>query len=133
MAAKRIYQGEDTILEIAIVENSTPVDLTAAIDFRVELSNISNSTETSMQFYSKVQPLVGFGIARQKSGSGFENVIEVIVKREQSSLFLVGIVNAEIVTSFADTNLPDDDVKRKVYQFKNIATVEKSRTKDQNI
>lgn len=133
MAAKRIYQGEDTILEIAIVDNSTPVDLTAAIDFRVELSNVSNSTETSMQFYSKVQPLVGFGIARQKSGSGFEHVIEVIVKREQSSLFLVGIVNAEIVTSFTDTNLPDDDVKRKVYQFKNIATVEKSRTKDQNI
>lgn len=133
MAATRIYQGEDTILEIAIVDNSTPVDLTSAIDFRVELSNVSNSVETSMQFYSKIQPLVGFGIVRQKSGSGFENIIEVIVKREQSQVFLEGIVNAEVVTSFADANLPVDAVRRKVYKFKNIAIVEKSRTKDQNI
>lgn len=124
------YQGEDVILELPIVEGSTTVNLSTATDFRIILFNVKNNVKTELYRYSLVQPLVNYGLARIKTGIGNEHIIQVVIKREQSTAFTTGLVKAEILVSFPDVAYPDDDAKRKNFVYESVATVLAAGTTD---
>lgn len=130
MAQVVFQQGEDVTVELSITELSLPVDLTAATSLRVQLYITKNSVKTKPFAYSST-PKSGYGVCRQKTGVGNENIIEVLIKRAESVNFDAGVLSFAVVTTFVDVDFPSG--KNTEYNFDNFGTVQEGQAKGEII
>lgn len=124
-------QGEDVIIELEIQESGAPVDITDATTIRAQLFVTKNNIKNKMFSYS-LNTKTGYGTCKKKSGVGNENILQIIVKREESVSFDEGILSfAVVVTSAADSDFPNGISKE--YNFNNVGAVLKGDAKDEVI
>lgn len=124
-------QGEDLIVELPVIENSTPVDLTTNTSIRVQAYVTVSNVKQKVHSYSS-NPKSGYGVCRQKSGVGNEHIIEVLVNRAESVNFPDGVLSfAAVVTTPGGLDFPNGINQE--YNFDNFGTVSKGLAKDEII
>jgi len=130
MAQIIFQQGEDLIVELPIVENSLPVDLTTATSMRVQLYITKNNVKNKFKSYSST-PKSGYGVCKLKTGTD-HNIIQVFITRADSVNFDTGILSfAVVVTLPGLTDFPDG--KNSEYNFDSFGTVVEGIAKDEII
>ncbi len=105
MATYNIKQGESKAVELAIYENDSAVDMSAAIDVKVlfyikgiEVAKYSLTTET------------GYGVLEIKPTPD-EHIAICELTRAQSKMFPTGYLSASIVIKWNDAILDDGLIK----------------------
>ena len=131
MAQISFQQGEDLIINLALLEAGIPLDITAAIDIRVQAYIIKSNIKTKVFAYSK-NPKSGYGVCRQKAVVGDEHIVEVLLTRSQTITFDAGVVSfAVIITMPGGGDFPDG--LNTEYNFDNFGTVLEGCAKDEVI
>jgi len=117
----KLKQGEDQVVDLPIYKNNQPLNLTSAVEIRVKIKITKNGTSTYPQKYSKsVQ--TGYGVCKVKTGTGNENIVQVVIEREHSKNFVDGIISFYVVVQFSDVNF-ENDVRTEQYEILNAGTV----------
>ena len=101
MALTKFRQGDDVKVRVQIIENPV-IDFSTATDIRVVL--ITNTDKKIQWRYSlDAQPDHG---TLEVDGTN-KDTINVFVEREQSINFAIGILRAEVMANFTDSDFPD--------------------------
>lgn len=119
-------QGEDKIIELTFLDElNAPIDLSPATIIRAELFVLDNNVKTSQHKYTlATDTQAGYGLVRLKSGVAANNVLEVIITRDQSKTFPVGAFSISTLLQFPDTTFPSpDQLRREECNFENVGMV----------
>jgi hypothetical protein len=124
-------QGEDIIVELPIEEAGSAVDISTATNIRVQAYVTKNNVKTKEYSYSKT-PKSGYGVCRQKTGSGNEHKVEVLLTRAQTVTFDIGVLSfSAIITMPGATDFPQGINSE--YNFDSYGTVQNGSAKDEVI
>ena len=120
-------QGEDKIIELTFLDNTQqPIDISVATIIRAELFVLVSNVKQSQRKYALTGDSVtsDYGLVRLKSGVAANNVLEVIVTRDQSREFPVGAYSISVLLQFPDTDFPaPDQIRREECNFENVGSV----------
>lgn len=99
MPAINFKQGEDLIVEIAILDDSNVnVDLTTKSFIRAILYTTKGNVRSVQREYNSIVKQ-GFGVCRVKAGTGNEHILQILIRREDSSKFQDGTLSFVVLTT----------------------------------
>jgi len=131
MAQVVFQQGEDIIIELAVIENSVPVNLSTNTSIRVQLLVTQNNVKSKLYSYSS-NSKTGYGVCRIKTGTGNENIVQVLVTRAESVNFVSGALSFAVVATLpGGSDFPNGINKE--YNFDNFGTIQDGVAKDEII
>lgn len=125
MAETIIRQGEDVLLKVDIMDGTTPVALVpSAISNIVAVLYVGNTESAKYSLNS----MPGHGELDYHPTQN--NSINIVVEREQSKNFNIGVLKVVVLIQFIDSNFPDG--KHREFSV-SIGRVIKGESKDIDI